>query len=456
VTKVQRKSVNRTPSYRQRKGYDQALVTLTDSATGKRRDYWLGVFNSPESRERYHRVIAEWEANARRLPAPDFDRSATGADSRHAGGPTVDEVALRFWRWAQSNHRPREARAFRPVLRLLRQMDGSTPARDFGPNRLRLVREAMVNGDASADPPRSPWSRSHINQQVQKIRRVFKWAASHEMIPPTVHQALATVEPLKKGRSAARESARVTPAPIELVEAARPHMNRQVRAIVDLQLLTGARPGELVGMRAIDLDMDTGDSVWAFRPASHKNAHRGVDRTIYLGPKAREVVRPFLTGRAIDAPLFSPAEANAEYRAAIHARRTTPLSCGNAPGKNRRESSQRQPGSQYTVDSCRRAIERACDKAFPPPPPLAKKDDETIAQWQARLTPEQQAELKAWRKAHRFHPYQLRHTAATQIRREFGLEAAQLALGHASATITDAVYAERDAGKVIEVMRRVG
>ena len=64
----------KTPSYRQRKGYDQALVTLTDSVTKKRRDYWLGVFNSQESRERYHRVIAEWEANGRRLPSTRFDR----------------------------------------------------------------------------------------------------------------------------------------------------------------------------------------------------------------------------------------------------------------------------------------------------------------------------------------------------------------------------------------------
>ena len=39
----------RTPSYRQRTGYDQAIVTLTDSVTRKRRDYWLGEFGSPDS-----------------------------------------------------------------------------------------------------------------------------------------------------------------------------------------------------------------------------------------------------------------------------------------------------------------------------------------------------------------------------------------------------------------------
>lgn len=50
----------------------------------------------------------------------------------------------------------------------------------------------------------------------------------------------------------------------------------------------------------------------------------------------------------------------------------------------------------------------------------------------------------------------LRHTAATEIRRAFGLEAAQLALGHSSAQVTDAVYAERDHGKVAEIMRQVG
>ena len=79
-----------------------------------------------------------------------------------------------------------------------------------------------------------------------------------------------------------------------------------------------------------------------------------------------------------------------------------------------------------------------------------------MANWRARLTPKQKAHLTAWQKARRWHPHQLRHTAATEIRRAFGLEAAQLALGHSSAQVTDAVYAERDGSKVAEIMRRVG
>ena len=34
------------PSYRQRKGYDQAIVTLTDSVTRYRKDYWLGPYDA--------------------------------------------------------------------------------------------------------------------------------------------------------------------------------------------------------------------------------------------------------------------------------------------------------------------------------------------------------------------------------------------------------------------------
>ena len=63
--------------------------------------------------------------------------------------------------------------------------------------------------------------------------------------------------------------------------------------MVELQGLTDCRPGEIIVMRAIDLTM-TGP-VWAYRPASHKNKHRGFDRQIFLGPRAQEIIKPFLT-----------------------------------------------------------------------------------------------------------------------------------------------------------------
>ena len=54
-----------------------------------------------------------------------------------------------------------------------------------------------------------------------------------------------------------------------------------------------------------------------------------------------------------------------------------------------------------------------------------------------------------------WHPHQLRHTKATEIRREAGLDAARAVLGHRSPKITE-VYAELDTSKAAEIMERLG
>ena len=60
-----------------------------------------------------------------------------------------------------------------------------------------------------------------------------------------------------------------------------------------------------------------------------------------------------------------------------------------------------------------------------------------------------------WRAKNCWSPNQLRHAAGTEVRRLFGLEAAQVILGHAKADVTQ-VYAERDQALAAEVMRKIG
>ena len=83
------------------------------------------------------------------------------------------------------------------ALSHLRRLYGNTPAVEFGPQRLKVVRGSMIDAD---------WCRVSINRQVSRIRRMFKWAAGEELIPVTVHQALQTRANLKRGRTKARES----------------------------------------------------------------------------------------------------------------------------------------------------------------------------------------------------------------------------------------------------------
>src|SRR4051794_34532536 len=106
------------------------------------------------------------------------------------------------------------------------------------------------------------------------------------------------------------------------VEAIQPHISRQVWAMIQLQLLTGARSGEICMMRTCDID--TKGRVWCYVPSTHKTEGYGRERRVYLGPKAIEIVKPWLRAE-LGAYLFSPAEAMTEKRAGQREQRKTPV-----------------------------------------------------------------------------------------------------------------------------------
>jgi site-specific recombinase XerD len=111
------------------------------------------------------------------------------------------------------------------------------------------------------------------------------------------------------------------------------------------------------------------------------------------------------------------------------------------------------------VAGYRRAIKRACDRAFPLPERLApRRTDngklESRKAWWGRLTAEEKAEVRAWRKQHRWHPHQLRHSRATELR-PYGLDVTKTVLGHAKVETTQ-LYAEKDLAAAMELVSRIG
>ncbi len=365
----------------------------------------------------YDRLVAEWLQCGRCLPEEESDL-------------TVIELLSAYKQFAEKYYRKngkvtREVGCVMEAGQFVKDLYGRTPAAEFGPLSLQVVQSKMIDAGLS---------RGVINNHTSRIKRIFKWAVSQELIPPANLQALQAVPGLRKGRTDARETEPIQPVADSVVDATLPKMPEVVADMVRFQRLTGCRPGEVCVVRPCDIDM-SGD-VWAYRPDSHKTEHYQRQRVIFIGPKAQDVLRPYLL-REKTAYCFSPDDSERKRRRKQHAQRKTPLSCGNRPGTNRKHNPCRSAGDCYTNDSYRRAIHRACDKAFPPEQEL--KGDA----------------LKDWRSAHRWHPNQLRHTTGTEIRKRFGLEAAQVTLGHANANVTQ-VYAERDMEKAAEVMRQVG
>jgi integrase len=370
-----------------------------------------------------------------------------------ATGITVVELMAAYLRHAQHYYRKHgkptsEYKAIVAALRYTRSDYGRTPVVEFGPLALQKVMQHMVDEGLS---------RGVVNQNLGRIKRMFRWGVSQELFPAVEVvaltngkkqqwslDALLTVPGLAHGRTTARESQPVTPVDDSTIDATLPHLPEVVADMVRFQRYTGCRPDEVCQIRP--LDVDRSGVVWTDRPESHKTEHRGRQRVIFVGPQTQDVLMRYLE-RVADEYCFRPSDSEKLRRAAAHARRRTPLSCGNFPGSNRSHKPQRSPRPRYDVNSYRRAIHRACDKAFPWPELGGRK--------LASLTDVEKAELAKWQSAHRWSPNRLRHTAATEIRKKFGLEAAQVVLGHATASVTQ-VYAERDLALAARVAREVG
>lgn len=407
------------PTYLRRAlhGRDVAYIRLRCRTTRRVVDVILGDYGSPESREAYAAELARWEAAGRRLPGPAVPKTAP------SGQLSIEQLLATFVEsdtWEA--HDIRERQQYRIVARLIRRAFGPTPAIDFGPNALRQLRAEMIRGDTVSPPPgpdgkvlppRRPWSARYASSQVGRIKRIFRWAVARELLPEGRYHALQALEPMRlpphrpKSLSADR------------IEAVKPHVSAQVWAMIELQRLTGMRPSEVCTLRPCDIDRAA--DVWEYRPQRHKSQWRGKPRVVMFGPQAQAVLAPFLL-RPAEAYCFSPAEAVDEMHQQRAERRETPAGLGNEPGTNRRRRPKRKPHDHYVAGSYGRAVARACAAA----------------------------QIEHWT------PYQLRHTAATQITRAVGLEAASVILGHCSALMTDAVYADRDLGRAREVAKRIG
>jgi len=319
-----------------------------------------------------------------------------------------------------------EAKRIEIALRPFIQYCPSLPAEHFGPLALKEYRERIIEAGLC---------RSYVNKRVNMVRRMFRWAVEEQLVPPSVFHGLQAVAGLRRGRSGVRESEPIRPIAEGWVHRTMAFLPPTVAAMVELQMLTGMRPGEVCILRPMDVDRR--GKVWLYTPANHKTAQYGHKRVVPIGPRGQEVLRPFLV-RPPEDYCFAPDEAQAHRNAVKRASRRTRVQPSQ---QNRRKPDpEKLPGDRYDSDSYRRAIEYAIA--------AANKAGRAKAAAEGREVGEHEL-VPHW------HPHQLRHTAATIIRREMGLDAARALLGHRSLGITD-TYAELDQALAVEAARKLG
>ena len=175
--------------------------------------------------------------------------------------------------------------------------------------------------------------------------------------------------------------------------------------------------------------------MWVFRPPYSKMSHKGRSRVVAIGPKAQAVLAPFTPASATDF-YFSPRDSVAQFHAERTANRKTPkyLSHMTRNAAVRVITAERRPRPCYTTASYGYAIRRAVERANVP---------------LVEAAVELELHISAWA------PNQLRHAHGTAVRHRFGLEAAQVVLGHERADVTQ-VYAEKNLALAAKVAAEIG
>ena len=145
-------------------------------------------------------------------------------------------------------------------------------------------------------------------------------------------------------------------------------------------------------MKVGEVDRDN----WMFKPAKHKTSHKGKSRFVPIPSSVREILLPRLL----------------------------------------------RPDAAYVLgaDNGERPYEKRS---------LGRAIDHAIKRINRERSEADLPAIPHW------HPYQLRHARATEVREQFGVEVAQSILGHSRVDTTE-IYAKQTEAKAKEVAKLIG
>jgi len=376
--------------------------------------YYFGKFGTPETQMTCQAWLAKVVSQAD-IPTTKPERVAKT-------NYTVADLVRQFLVHAQTYYADSgEAKNFRFALQALLEVCGRTAVGSLTKAHLREFINSLVGKDLA---------RTTINSALRRVKHTIKWGAQNDLVPAEIHAQMMLVPALQKGRTKARETEPVGSVPVERVEAILPYVSRQIGGVIRFCLLTGARPGEALALTWSSINRS--GNIWLCRPECHKTAHKGIRRTIVIGPKVQGLLAQF-EGNGSQY-VFSPRQSLTES--------------GNDTGN-------RSGSDQYHYCSLTGAIRKGCEKAFDCPHELRIVALKQKRGESATAFADRKQRASEWRADNVWSPNQLRHTFATLSRQRDGLEVTQIALGHTSAR-TREIYAEPDISAAIDYARKWG
>ena len=222
---------------------------------------------------------------------------------------------------------------------------------------------------------------STVNDCRAVLLRAIRWAETHQYAPAGTWARLAPVCSVQRHRPINKNPRRYID--WATIEALRPYLHETMWAMLVIARHTGARPSEVCAMRPCDLEKT--EWGWMYKPEHHKTERFGHIRLIPITGISAEVLQPILEKIPYDGYCFVSTEM---LRSKKRRKRIEPV---------------------YSAHSFRVALQRAIRRA----------------------------NRKREVKIPKFSPYDLRHSALTDMQRTAGWQAAQALGGHSRATTTE-------------------
>jgi integrase len=225
---------------------------------------------------------------------------------------TVAEALERYTAFAEKHYKDDRAHIrIKRAVGAATSVHGDTLIARFDGAALREVRDSLLDSDP-------PLSRRYINHLITALKTAVAWMVERKICSAMVLAEIRTVKRLEFGRGGV-ELPEIPPVDPDVVNRTLPFCPPPVRAMIEIQRLTGMRPGELVIMRRRDVSTSpshhlqvpnwsrtvhaievSGETIWMYVPIAHKNLWRGKTRIIAIPPAAREILAPILLAREPD------------------------------------------------------------------------------------------------------------------------------------------------------------
>ena len=143
-------------------------------------------------------------------------------------------------------------------------------------------------------------SRGTIKAYRHVILEALRYAEIRDLVPGGTYASFQII-PLPRN---AKQPKRITPTCAKELDQVRESVEDTVFDILRLEVLTGMRPGELLRLCPRDI-VKLPSGVWQYVIYRHKTSGRtGAPLIKYIGPKAQEIMEPYIAEAKPDEPLF--------------------------------------------------------------------------------------------------------------------------------------------------------